>query len=705
LISFNLVVSAEHLLGCEADDLANGASRIWLNENNGTIKFVELEEPTFVQINQMEAWLKNLLKTNSQTGFMLYETKPDKLGYTHFRFRQTYNGYIVNNAVYYIHTFDGKIVSANGEFFPDIEINVNPVITIEGAIAIGKEYIHGHEWAWSEGQFPIPELRVDLGKDGYHLTYKTDIYSIEPLNRKFLMIDVVSGEVIAEYNRIHTNSVPGEVHCKMNEGSSYASAVDFVDSDNVWTSTTNDDDAALDAHWGTEGMYDYMLNVHGFESYDGNGATMLSYVHYGSNFSNAFWDGERMTYGDGDGVDWQPLTSTEVVGHEIMHGVTENTAGLIYSAESGALNESYSDCFGVILDFQLNPMTANFRMGDDFMLISLGLRNMGNPNEFSNPDTYLGDFWNAGGVHNQSGVQNFWFYLLTQGGVGTNDNNDDYTVNPIPMADAADILFRSLTLYLTPNSTYADARFYGIQSATELFGDCTDQVIGVTNAWHAVGVGDLFDDAVQSAFTASSNFNCQTPTSIQFTNTSVNGSSYVWDFGNGTTSTVADPVAIYDTPGTYTVSLISNGNALCGNSDTTVMVDFITVTNDGGPISPSCFPGTTAPSSGNGLFNFTLETIDNTTDGGEDGYQDYTCTYSTNVTEGVLYPFSVQTGTNENIRIWVDADSDGVFNNSNELIYTSLTPATMHDGFLIIPGTDIYGEPLRLRITCCRFCS
>ncbi len=730
MLSCNFMISAAHLHGCEADNLANGAARIWLNETNGTIKFVELAEPTFVQPNHMEAWLQNLLKTNDETGFELYEAKPDKLGYVHFRFRQTYDGIPVNNAVYYIHTFQGNIVSANGDFYPEVELNVSPVITLEGAIAIGKEYIHGHRWAWPEDEFPTPELHVDRGEDGYHLTYKTDIYSVDPIDRRFLMIDVVSGEVIAEYNRIHNNSVPGEVHCKyhgvqtamvdsisptefrlrddtrgggvetydMNEGTDYFSAVDFTDSDNVWTNTANQDDAALDAHWGTQGMYDYMLNVHGFESYDGNGSTMLSYVHYSSNFSNAFWDGQRMTYGDGDGTDWLALTSTEVVGHEIMHGVTENTAGLIYSGESGALNESYSDCFGVILDFQLNPMTANYRMGDDFMPVLLGLRNMGDPNEFNNPDTYLGDFWNAGGVHNQSGVQNFWFYLLTEGGTGTNDNNDDYIVNPIPMADAADILFRSLTVYLTPNSPYADARFYGIQSATELFGDCTDQVIGVTNAWHAVGVGGLFDDAVQSAFIASSNFNCQTPATIQFNNTSINASSYVWDFGNGTTSTLSNPTATYDMPGTYTVSLIASGNALCGNSDTTIIVDYITVTNDGGPASPSCFPGTTAPLSGSGLFNFTFETINNTTSGGEEGYQDYTCTHSTNVMEGIIYPFSVQTGVNENIRIWFDADNDGVFNNTNELIYTSFEPANVHDGVLIIPDTDIYGEPLRLRI-------
>ncbi len=731
LCSFTCLLTAEEYSGCDADNEISGASKVWTNEDNGSIKFFKLDEPLPLAPSEMESWLIDVLRANSKTGFVLYEKKPDKLGMMHYRFRQTHNGHVVNNGVYYIHTMNGNVISANGEFYPNIEVDATPIITPVGAIQIGKNHIHSHHWAWPANQFPVPELRIQLSKDGiYHLTYKTDIYSAEPLDRQWLMIDVIDGNIVESFNRIHNQDVPGEAHCRyhgvqsilvdstgpssyrlrestrgggvetydLNEGTNYGSAVDFTDSDNIWDSTADFDDAALDAHWGTEMMYDYMFNVHGHESYDGNGAPMLSYVHYSSGYVNAFWDGTRMTYGDGDGIEFFPLTSTEVVGHEIMHGVTEYTAGLIYSGESGGLNESYSDVFGVLLDYQINPSTANFRMGDDFMTNGLGFRNMSDPNEFDNPDTYLGDFWNNGGVHNQSGVQNFWFYLISQGGTGTNDNGDDYTVNAIPMASAADILFRSLSTYLTPGSPYSDARFYGVQSATDLFGDCSDEVINVTNAWYAVGVGDLFNDAVVSAFNASSNFNCQVPANIQFTNNSVNGATYVWDFGNGTTSTDENPTATYDAVGTYSVSLISSGNALCGNNDTLVLTDYITVTNDGGPTPPTCFPGTDGPITGAGVFEFNFETINNTSEGGIEGYQDYTCTHSTNVQEGVLYPFEVETGPSEMIRIWIDADNDGVFNNTNELVYTSTEAAQLHTGVFIVPGTDLYGTPLRLRI-------
>jgi len=722
---------AEEYQGCDANEIVHGASKVWMNDDNRSIKFIELDQPLSMSPQLMEGWLKRILKADAKTGFTLFKTMEDKLGNVHYRFRQTYNGYVVTNGVYYVHTRNGQVISANGEYYPEVRVNTNSIITTDGAIAIGKEYIHGHVWAWADEDFPLPELQVVYADEAYHFVYKTDIYSYEPIAREWVFIDAISGEVVTSYNRIHTNAVQGEAHCRyhgvqtitvdsvgpnefrlrdatrgdgvetydLNEGSDYPSAVDFMDEDNVWDTDTNMDDAALDAHWGTESMYDYMLNVHNWESYDGNGTVMLSYVHYGISFHNAFWDGSRMTYGDGNGYDAGPLTSTEVVAHEVMHGVTEFSAGLLYSDESGGLNEGYSDCFGVILDYEINPLTANFLIGDDFSDTGTPFRNMGNPNEYGNPDTYLGDFWDFNsGPHNWSGPQNFWFYLVTQGGIGTNDIGNDYQVDAISMADAADVLWRSLSVYLTPNSTYEDARFYGIQSAAELYGSCTDQVISVTNGWYAVGLGEEFTNIVASNFNSSSNYNCQLPAFVQFNNNSFNATDYSWDFGNGMTSTDENPTAEYTAEGTYTVTLISNGLGLCGNSDTLVLLDYITVTNTGGTTIPSCTPLSTSPSSFQGVFLFDFVDINNSSNGSVDNYQDYTCTFSTDLQEGVLYPFTIETGLEEMIRVWADVDSDGIFDDTNELIYASTQPSNIHDGQMMIPDTDIYGSPLRLRV-------
>ncbi|NUR93870.1 MAG: peptidase M4 family protein, partial [Kribbellaceae bacterium] len=119
-------------------------------------------------------------------------------------------------------------------------------------------------------------------------------------------------------------------------------ATRFTDADNHWgTGTTADRaSAAVDAHYGAATTYDYYKNVQGRNGIFGDGKGVPSRVHYGSNYVNAFWDGKQMTYGDGDNVVAGPLVSLDVAGHEMSHGVTEHTANLTYSGESGGLNEA-----------------------------------------------------------------------------------------------------------------------------------------------------------------------------------------------------------------------------------------------------------------------------------------------------------------------------------------------------------------------------
>ena len=192
--------------------------------------------------------------------------------------------------------------------------------------------------------------------------------------------------------------------------------------------------------------YDYFLKNFGRNSFDGNGAKIRSYIHYRSNYVNAFWNGYVMTYGDGNGSSWYPLTSVDICGHEVTHAVTTNSAGLIYRYESGALNESFSDIFGVTVDFTTRPGQANWIMGDEFGTI---FRDMSDPNSMGHPDTYLGNYWSdtcvgcydQGGVHINSNVQNYWYYLLSEGGSGTNDNGDSYNVNSIGLNSASLIAY------------------------------------------------------------------------------------------------------------------------------------------------------------------------------------------------------------------------------------------------------------------------
>ena len=302
----------------------------------------------------------------------------------------------------------------------------------------------------------------------------------------------------------------------------------FTDADNNWTAAEfnniNKDNAALDAHWGAEKTYDYLSSVHGRNSYNNNGAAINSWVHYddqpgGAGYDNAFWNGSVMTYGDGSSNGnegngfFDALTSIDVAAHEIGHAVTSSSANLAYQRESGGLNEGFSDIWGAAVEHfakgngnDFAPSAITWLIGDeiDRRNGSSALRSMSNPTSRNQPDTYGGQFWqnpNCGtptrandycGVHTNSGVLNYWFYLAVAGGNGTNDIGNAFSVSGIGMTKSSKIAYRTLTVYLSSNSTFANARAGAIQSAKDLYGAGGAEEIAVTNAWHAVGVGAAY---------------------------------------------------------------------------------------------------------------------------------------------------------------------------------------------------------------------
>ncbi|WP_228409845.1 M4 family metallopeptidase [Chryseobacterium sp. T16E-39] len=185
--------------------------------------------------------------------------------------------------------------------------------------------------------------------------------------------------------------------------------------------------------------------------------------------------------------------------------MTSKTANLAYQRESGALNEGFSDVFGNSIELWARPTQASWKLGEDF---NYPIRDMSNPNAYKQPDTYKGTYWKDAsssctpqgnpnlpgyndycGVHTNSGVLNFWYYLLVSGGSGTNDNSFAYNVSGIGLDKAGAIAYRTLTSYLTSSSTYANARTSSLQAAADLYGTGSNEVTQVTNAWNAVGVG------------------------------------------------------------------------------------------------------------------------------------------------------------------------------------------------------------------------
>jgi len=632
VIAFSALSQTENILtGTEANNYFSGAEIVRIKGQNLTPDFIQLKKDHAVPLSNKDIWLKKILKIDERSALTEMNVLRDKLGMTHYKYQQYVNAIPVEGGVYILHTKDNYILSANGNYYSSINIGTSPSITAETAIQKAKEAVPSEQYMWEvEGAdkalqallkdenahyYPQPTLCIIAEKSStanptYHLVWKMDIYSSKPVARYWVYIDAQTGSVLQKEKRIHTTDVPGTattafsgvrpIVCdqngstyrlreagrgngietfNMNNGTNYNSVTDFTStSTNFNSSVPAGDKYGRDAHWGAEMTYDYYNNVHSRNSIDGAGFNLWSYVHYDVGYENAFWDGQRMTYGDGDTYFTSPLTALEITGHEISHGLTSYTANLDYQDESGALNESFSDIFGVTIDNWARGTTgANlWLIGEDTH--AGGIRSMSNPNAFGDPDTYHGTNYytgtnDNGGVHTNSNVQNFWYYLLSTGGSGTNDIGNSYSVTGIGMSSAADIAFRNLTVYLTNTSDYSDSRFYSILSAIDFFGGCSQEVASTTNAWYAVGVGAIYSPVTVASFSTPITDFCQAPSTVNFTNNSQNGISYLWNFGDGSTSTQQSPSHTYTNYGQYTVKLVVYGG-VCGN-DSITQTDYI----------------------------------------------------------------------------------------------------------------------------------
>lgn len=301
-----------------------------------------------------------------------------------------------------------------------------------------------------------------------------------------------------------------------------SAAVNFTDNDNNWTAAefhnASFDDAALDAHWGAEMTTDYFSVVHCRTSYDGSGSSSIrGYVHtelpsYDISFpdnDNAAWNPltQLMVYGDGATL-FKPFTSLDFVAHEIGHGFAQFMVGndrVGFSrnrvdVEAQALNEGLSDIWGACVEHFAAPEKQNWKMGEDISNTASCERNLASPNSGTRlhyPDVYNGQYYDSFSYepHINSTILSHWFYLVAQGGSGPNSAGTNYSVAGIGIDKAAKIVFKAEGFYLVPTATYANARQAMIDAAKELYGSCSAEVVAVTNAWFAVGLGSAIPAA------------------------------------------------------------------------------------------------------------------------------------------------------------------------------------------------------------------
>jgi Zn-dependent metalloprotease len=247
------------------------------------------------------------------------------------------------------------------------------------------------------------------------------------------------------------------------------------------------DGAINQAYDGLGFTYDYYWTVFARDSIDAQGLPLLGLVHYGEDYDNAFWDGAgHMFFGDGDGrLLTQTTAGVDVIGHELTHGVTQHEANLVYSGQSGALNESISDVFGIqVKQLALGQTTAtsDWLIGADIVGPALrpALRSMkapGTANPHDDQPADMDGYVEDGDVHTNSGIPNRAFSVLAD----TLGGNSWDAAGPIWYATLRD-------RQLSPTATFTDFARLTLKNAQQLYGTDSAQAQAVRGSWDAVKV-------------------------------------------------------------------------------------------------------------------------------------------------------------------------------------------------------------------------
>lgn len=495
-----------------------------------------------VVINYLTELSTTLELTDAAQQFLIFKIEADPLGGQIVRLKQQYNGIAIEGCESIIHiNATGQAVSWNGSYIKPTLIT-NTTFSTSSTVAVQKSLAdlqkdhHIIEMSDEEKAFldySSPEIKTVFYIDEKVTTTCVAAYVIE-IRPNFVdwweyVVDANTGNILSSHSKTcHVDGPKTSTGTDLNgtsqtintyqKGSLYytidasramynatqsvlpdnpVGAIQTLDINNTWgnnttfrpisSSTNAFNSIAISAHNIAGKSYEYFLQVHGRNSIDGNGGTVISFINVadpddGTPMDNAFWNGRAMYYGNGN-THFKPLAGgLDVGGHELTHGVVQNTANLTYQGESGAINESMADIFGCMID------RDDWRIGEDVVLLSQypsgALRDLSNPhNGGVDLDSrgwqpkYLSEKYTGGGdnggVHINSGIPNYAYYLLA---TATDKNT------------AEQIFYRALTMYLTRSSQFIDLRIACIAAASELYTETSTEVTEVGNAFDEVGI-------------------------------------------------------------------------------------------------------------------------------------------------------------------------------------------------------------------------
>ena len=504
--------------------------------------FHDLEKGIAYDSTTIDFTMKQIIPMDARTTFTLYKMEELRENVSILlRLHQYYGDYRILDSDLLAHVENGVITTVNGSYYSSVDNVENvPLLSESEILQIAESEVFGQT---TDYDFQHKTEKV-IAKNSFDSEDKNLYYAsmVSVSDRKNLetsvdvIIDEQSGKILEELSRViyakgtantrynGTQTIGttyedskyvlrdftrgnGIFTRNLNQSNNISKLTDFTDADNNWTTAEyhnpNKDDGALDVHWAAMKTYDYFNTMFQRYSYDNAGAAINCCVHYGTNYENSFWERSSQLFCFGDGhTSKDIMTSLDVVAHEIGHAVCTYSANLKYAGESGAINEGLSDIWGTCVEDYYTNNKQTWLCGEDVDIRAdhTALRSMNNPNLEGQSDTYGGLYWyetdgcipskknDYCGVHTNSGVLNYWFYLLCEGGSGTNDLNKSYSVNGIGIANAAKIVYRAETEYLSTTSKFADMRACTLKAAEDLFPNNPSYGNSVADAWYAVGV-------------------------------------------------------------------------------------------------------------------------------------------------------------------------------------------------------------------------
>jgi len=535
--------------------------------------------------------------------FTLLRQETDFNSVTHARYMQTYKGipiWGIQTVVSRDHT--DEVVRINGAVVLDTPkdiLNIPGTLDPKGALQRMQKQHKAKDanavWSFRNEEYGT-YIYIDK-KNKAILTYVVSFFADNELgnpSRYIYFIDVKSGKVIDSFNRLTNASGTGpggnQKIGQYEYGTNYPA---FGVAEAGTTCTMNFGNVnTVDLNHGTSGStpYSYTCYRNTHETINGGycplndgqffgqviydmyqnwyGLPVLPFqltmkLHYSTGYENAFWDGSSMTFGDG-ATTFYPLCCLDVSAHEVSHGFTENHSGLIYSSQSGGINEAFSDMAGEAAKYYMRG-TNDFMCGYDiFKAAGQALRYLCNPPQDGISIDHISEYYEGLDVHYSSGLFNKVFCLVAQ--------SPGWTTRM-----AFDIFVKANTNYWTPSTTFQQGA-EGVISATVDYGyNCQD----VVNAFAVIGITVVCPGPPVANFTGTPVAG-GIPLTTNFTDQSQAGTTYSWNFGDGGTSTLKNPSHTYTTIGTFTVTeTVTNAFG----SDTETKVNYITTTAPQPPIA------------------------------------------------------------------------------------------------------------------------